>query len=119
MNAEELMLLNCDVWEDSWESLGLQGDQTHQPGIFIGRPDAEAETLILWPPDAKSWSIRKDPDAGKDWMQEKRMSEDEVVGWYHWLNGHEFEQSGRGWSTVKPGMMQSMESQRVWHDWVT
>ena len=61
--------------------------------VFIGRPDAEAETLILWPPDAKSWSIRKDPDAGKDWMQEKRMSEDEMVGWHHWLNGHGFEQN--------------------------
>ena len=54
--------------------------------IFIGRIDAEAETRILWPPDAKNWLICKDPDAGKDWRQEKRMTEDEIVGWHHRLN---------------------------------
>ena len=60
--------------------------------IFIGRTDVEAETPILWPPDAKNWLIWKDPNAGKDWRQEeKRMIEDEMVGWYHWLSGHEFE----------------------------
>ena len=60
--------------------------------IFIGRPDAEAETPILWPPDAKNWLIWKDPDAGEDWrLEEKRMTEDEMVGWHRWLNGHEFE----------------------------
>ena len=59
--------------------------------VFIGRTDAEAETPILWPPDAKSWLIGKDPDAGKDWGQEKKgTTEDEMVGWHHWLNGHEF-----------------------------
>ena len=60
--------------------------------IFVGRPEAEAETPILWPPDAKNWLIWKDPDAGKDerW-EEKGMTEDEMVGWHHWLNGHEFE----------------------------
>ena len=63
----------------------------NQPWIFIWRTEAEAETPILWPPDAKSWLIRKDPDAGKDWRQEKR-TEDELVGWHHRLNGHEFEQ---------------------------
>ena len=57
---------------------------------FIGRTDAEVETPILWPPDAKSWLIGKDPDAGKDWMQ-KGTTEDEMVGWHHWLDGHEFE----------------------------
>ena len=63
-----------------------------QPWIFIGNSDAEAEAPIFWPPDAKSWLIRKDPDAGKDWGQEeKRVTEDEMVGWHHWLNGHEFE----------------------------
>ena len=68
-----------------------------QSWIFIGRTDAEAETPMLWPPDAQSWLIWKDPDAGKDWRQEKRTTEDEVVGWHHWLNGHEFEQaSGAG-----------------------
>ena len=60
------MLLNCGVREDSWESLGLQGDQTIQSWIFIGRTDAEAETPILWPPDLKSQLTEKDPDAGKD-----------------------------------------------------
>ena len=60
--------------------------------IFIGRTAAAAETPILWPPDGKSWLILKDPDAGKHWRQEeKRMTEDEMVGWHHWLNGHECE----------------------------
>ena len=64
-----------------------------QPWIFIRRTDAEAEAPILWPPDAKSWLIGKDPDAGKDWGQEeKEATEDEMVGWHHQLNGHEFEQ---------------------------
>ena len=62
--------------------------------IFIGRTDAEAETPILWPPDAKNWLIWKDPDAGKDWGQEEKgMTEDEMVGRHHQLNGHEFEQA--------------------------
>ena len=60
--------------------------------IFIGRTDAEAETPILWPPDAKNWLSGKDPDAGDDWGQKKkRATEDEMVGWHHWLDGHEFE----------------------------
>ena len=62
-----------------------------QPWIFFGRTGAEAEAPILWPPDEKSWLIEKDPDAGKDWRQEKGTTEDEMVGWHHWLNGHEFE----------------------------
>ena len=65
----------------------------NQPWIFIGRTDAETQALILWPPDVKSWLTGKDPDAGKDWRQEKGMTEDEMVGWHHWLNGHEFEQT--------------------------
>ena len=72
-------------------------------------------------PDVKSWLIRKDPDAGKDWRQEKGMTEDKMVGWHHWHNGHEFEQAlgdCDGW-TGKPGMLQSMGSQRVGHNWVT
>ena len=65
-----------------------------QSWIFLGRTDVEAETPILWPPDAKSWLIWKDPDAGKDWRQEeKRMTEDEMAGWHHWLSGHGF-----GWT---------------------
>ena len=91
------MLLNCGVGEHPWESLGLQGDVTsyskwNQSWIFIGRTDAKAENPILWPLDVKSWLIWKDPDAGKDWRQEEKgTTEDEVVGWHHWLNGHEFE----------------------------
>ena len=66
----------------------------NQSWVFIGRTDAEAETSILWPPDTKNWLIGKDPDAGKDWGQEeKRISGDEMVGWHHWLNKHEFEQA--------------------------
>ena len=91
------MLLNCGVGEDSWESLGLQGDQPvypkgNQSWIFSGRTDAEAETLILWPPDAKNRLIEKDPDAGEDWRQEEKGATGyEVVGWHHQCDGHEFE----------------------------
>ena len=63
----------------------------NQPWIFIGRTVAEAEAPILWPPDAKSWLIGKDPDASRDWGQEEKgTTEDEMVGWHHWLDGHEF-----------------------------
>ena len=66
----------------------------NQPWIFIGKTDAEAEAPILWPPGVRSWLTGKDPDAGKDWRQEEKgMTEDETVGWHHWLNGHEFEQA--------------------------
>ena len=68
-----------------------KGDQSW---VFTGRSDVEAETPILWPLDAKSWLIWKDPDAGKVWGQEEKgMTEDEIVGWHHWLNGHGF-----GWT---------------------
>ena len=83
----------------------------NQPWIFIGRPDAEAP--IFWPPDVKNWVTGKDPDAGKDWKQEKGMTEDEMVGWCHRFDGHEFEQVGSWWWTGKPGVLQSMGSQRV------
>ena len=63
----------------------------NQSWIFIGRTDAESP--ILWPPDAKNWLIGKDPDTGKDWRQEKGMTEDKMVGWHHRLNEHEFEQA--------------------------
>ena len=64
----------------------------NQSWIFIGRTDVEAKTSILWPPDVQSWLIGKDPDAGKDWRQEEKgMTEEEMVGWHHQLNGHEFE----------------------------
>ena len=62
--------------------------------IFIGKTDAEVETLILWPPDAKNWLIGKDPDAGKGWRQEEKgMTDNETVGWHHQTDGHEFEQT--------------------------
>ena len=66
----------------------------NQSWVFIGRTDAKTETAILWPPAAKNWLIGKDPDAGKDWRQEEKgTTEDEIVGWHHWLDGHEFEQA--------------------------
>ena len=91
------MLLNCGVGEDSespWDSKEIKpvNPKGNQPWILIGRIDAEAP--ILLPPDVKSWLIVKDPDAGKDWRQEEKgTTEDEMVGWHHWLNGHEFEQT--------------------------
>ena len=91
------VVLNCGVGEDSWESLGLHGNPTSpfwgdQSWVFIGRTDDEAETPVLWPPDAKSWLIWKDPDAGRDWGQkEKGTTEDEMAGWHHRLDGCEFE----------------------------
>ena len=63
----------------------------NQSWIFIGRTYAKAESPIRWPPDVKNWLIGKDPDAGQDWRQEKGTTEDEMVGWHHWLNAHEFE----------------------------
>ena len=89
----------------------------NQSWIFIGRTDAEAETLVLWPTDA-NWLIGKDPDSVKDWGQEEKgMTEDEMVGWHHQLNGHEFE--------LAPGVGDGQGSLvccspwgcRVGHDW--
>ena len=91
LSAKELMLSNCGVGENSWEFLGLQGDQTsqslgNQPWVFFERTDAEAEAPILWPPDVKSWLTGKDPDDGKDWGQEeKRATGEKMVGWHHQL----------------------------------
>ena len=77
LNCREMQPVH-PKWDQSW--------------ILIGRTDAEAETLILWPPDVKNWLIWKNPDAGKDWRwEEKGMTEDEMVRWHHWLNGHECE----------------------------
>ena len=90
--------------------------------MFIGRTDAEAETPILWPPDAKNWLIWKDPYVGKDWRwEEKGMAEDEMVGWHHQINGHKSEWTRELVMTGRPGMLQSMGSQRVdvteWLNW--
>ena len=82
----------------------------NQPWIFIGRTDAEAEVPILWSPDAKNWLTGKDPDAGKDWGQEEKGTiEDEMVGWHHWLDGHEFEQA--------LGIGDGQETLACWSPW--
>ena len=81
LSAKELMLLNCGVGVDSWESLGLRGDPTSPSWVFFGRTDAKAETLILWPPHVKSWVIGKDSDAGRDWGQEEKG----MTGWDGWM----------------------------------
>ena len=77
-----------------YKEIKLVNPKGNQPWIFTGRADAEAEAPKLWPPDAKSQLIRKDPNAGKDWREDgKGMTEDKMIGWYHRLNGHEFEQA--------------------------
>ena len=93
----------------------------NQPWIFIGRIDAETEAPILWPPDVKSRLIRKDPDAGKDWGQEEKgETEDDMIGWHHRLDGHEFEQAlgdseGQGsLSSCNPWGSQSWTWLRDW-----
>ena len=96
--AESRRIDSFELW--CWRKLltvtwtaGRVDPKGNQSWIFTGRTDAEVEALILWPPDAKSGLIGKDPDAGKDWGQEEKGAiEDEMVGWHHWLNGHEFEQ---------------------------
>ena len=98
LSAKESMLLNCGVREDSsplnCKEIKAVNRKENQSWIFIGRTEAEAEAPVFWPPDAQSWLIRKDPDARKDQRQEEKgMTEDEIVGWHHWLNGHEFEQA--------------------------
>ena len=121
------MLLNCGVWEDSAESFGLQGDlqPVHPKGnwswVFIGRTDVKAETPLFWPPDAKSWLICKDPDVGKDWRQEEKgTTEDEIVRWHHWLNGHglgklrELVIDREAWCTVVHGVAKSWTRLSNW-----
>ena len=96
----------------------------NQSWIFIGKTDAETEAPILWPPDAKSWHIGKDPDLGKGWGQEEKvLTEDKTVGLHHWLNGHKSEQTlgdSEG-QKKKPGMLQSIElqSQTRLSNWTT
>ena len=92
--------------------------RSNQSWIFIGRTDAKAETLILWPPYAKSWLFGKDPDAGRDWGQEEKgTTEDEMAsptGWtWVWVNSRSW------WWTRRPGVLRFMGSQRVRHDWAT
>ena len=121
-SSEELMLLNCVCCcESPLDSKGIQPvhRRGNQSWVFIGRTDAEVETPILWPPDAKSWLIWKDPDAGKDWGQEKGMIEDEMVGWHHRLNGHRFVWTA-GVGDGQEGLACcSSWGRRVGHDWAT
>ena len=95
-----------------------KGDQSW---VLIGKTDVEAQTSILWPPDAETWLIWKDPDAVKDWGQEEKgTTEDEMVGCHYRLKGHEFEQApGDGEGQGRPGVLQSMGLQRVGHDWAS
>ena len=121
--TEELIGLNCGVGEDSWESLGLQGDPTSPfwrrstLGVFR-RNDAKAEPPVIWTPHAKSWLIGKDSHAGRDWGQEEKgTTEDKMASltrWtWVWVN------SGSWWWTGRPGVLRFMGSQRIGHDWVT
>ena len=115
LSTEELMLLNCGVGEDSWESLGLQGDPTNtfwrRSALgFLCKNDAKAETPVLWPPHAKSWLIGKDSDVGRDWGQEEKgTTEDEMAGWRHWLDGCESE-----WT---PGVGDGQRGLVCWNSW--
>ena len=98
----------------------------NQSWIFIRRTNADPETPILWPPDAKNWLTGKDPDAAQDWKQEEKGTEDEIIGWHHWLNGHEFEQApgvgdGQGslpccssWGGKESDMTEQLNN---WTDW--
>ena len=101
LSTEELMLLNCGVGEDSWGSLGLQGDPTspfwkRSALRFLWKADAKAETPVLWAPHAKGWLTGKDSDAGRDWGQEEKgTTEDEMAGWDHGLDGRESEWTPR------------------------
>ena len=115
LSTKELMLLNCGVGEDSSESLGLQGDPTVHPKgdqswVFIGRTDAEAETLVLWPPHVKSWLIGKDRDAGRDLGA---GGEGDDRGWDGWMASPTWRtwvwaNAGSLWWTGRPGVLQFM-----------
>ena len=114
LNKTLKSLLDCKI-----KAVSPKGNQHW---TFIGKTEAEAEAPILWSPDAKSRLVGKDPDAGKDWRQkEKGMAEDEMVGWHHLLNGHEFEETGRWWSTGKPSVLQSkgLQSWTWLNNWTT
>ena len=122
-----MILLKCDV-EDSWESLGLQGDQTdnpkgNQPWIFIGRTDDEDEAPKRWSPDEKSWLTGKDPDAGKDWGQEaKGTTEDEMFGQHHQSVDMSFEQAlgdGEGQGSLYAAVHVVTNSQIQLSNWTT
>ena len=112
LTYKEILAFKLWCWRRPLDSKEIKtvNPKGHQPWIYIERTEAEAEAPILRPPDTKSWLIGKDPDAGKDWGQEEKgMTEDEMVGWHHRLNGHGFEQT--------PGDSEGQESQACCSSW--
>ena len=129
-------LKNCCFWTVvlktlesplDWKEIQLVHPKGDPSWVFFGKTveDVEAETPILWPPDGKNWLIWRDPDARKDWRrEEKGTTEDEIVGWHHWLYGHEFGWTpgvgdGQGGLACWNSVLQFMGLQRVRHDWMT
>ena len=120
----QILVLEKTLERSLDSKIKLVNPKENQPWIFTGRTDAGAEAPILWPPDAKSWLIGKDPDGGKDWEQAvKGVTEDEMVGWHHWLNGHEFAQTPQdivkdreAWSAADHG---PWDPKKLDSDWVT
>ena len=125
-NKKGLVLKNWYLWnvvlektlDSSLNSNYLVNPKGNQPWTFIWRINAEVP--IIWPPNAKSQLIGKDPDAGKEWRQEEQgTTEDQMIGWHHLLNGHELEQTWKQWRMGKPGKLQTVGSQRVGNDLAT
>jgi len=109
--------IHTHTLKDEIKPVNFKGNQLW---ILIGRTDAEAETPVFWLSNVNSWLIGKVPDAGKDWRQkEKRVSEDEMARWHHRCNEHELGQTSGDGEGQRPGLLQSMGSQRVGHDWAT
>ena len=123
------MLSNCGAREDfecplDSKEIKPVNPRGNQPWIYIGRTDAKAETPILWPPNVKRWLVGKDSNAGKDWEQEEKgLTEDEIVGWHHQLNGHGFQQTS-GDNEVQGSLVCAVlhgvaKSQTWLCDWIT
>ena len=101
----------------SWGRKELDTTERLRWTEFIGQIDAEAVTLVLWPPDMNKWLFGKDSDAGKDWRQELGMTENEIVGWHHWCDGHEFEQAmgvGDGQGSLTCYIVHGLAKSRTW-----